>query len=306
MILRHVLLIAAMAWGLIQPLAFAASFDCARAGNTLEHTICDDAVLSAADGHMGELYRELRGSLTKSRQDELKQEQRDWLKQRTRICAADDTGCLLPVYQQRIASLQARLSGSQIPVNEMPAAGLHTAESLIPSGWRILQSAQGDLNQDKRDDVAMVLIQPQEEEEQMDHERMLLVLLQQPDGSFQKAAETSKAILCRGCGGVYGDPLESIAIDNGALVITHYGGSRDRWGYVHRFRLQDGDWYMTGRTETYHDTLSQKSETTDENLLTGEMVVDRVSEEGAQTTEKLEMGKEELPLLSTFDINDGM
>jgi hypothetical protein len=140
----------------------------------------------------------------------------------------------------------------------------------------------------------------------MEAGRILLVLLQQADGSFQEAIETGKAILCRGCGGVFGYPLESIAIDNETLVITHYGGSRDRWGYVHRFRLQDGDWYMIGRTETYHDTLSQKSEITDENLLTGTTTVDRVSEAGRETKETLEMGKETLPQLSTFDITQGL
>jgi uncharacterized protein YecT (DUF1311 family) len=305
MLLRHFLLtisaVPAIALGLLQPAVFAASFDCAKAGNTLEHTICDHAELNAADGHMGDLYRELRAGLAKSAQNELKQEQRDWLKQRTRICAAADADCLLPVYQQRIAGLQARLSGG----NETPAVRAGSPESFIPQGWQVLQSVQGDLNQDKRDDVAMVLAQLQEVQD-MEAERILLVLLQQADGSFQEAIETGKAILCRGCGGVFGDPLESIAVDNGTLVITHYGGSRDRWGYVHRFRLQDGDWYMIGRTETYHDTLSQKSEITDENLLTGTMTVDRVSEAGRETKETLEMGKETLPQLSTFDITQGL
>ena len=109
MILRHCLIIAGML-SLTQIPALAASFDCGKAGNTLEHTICDDAFLNAADGQMGDLYRELRTSLAKPQQDELKQEQRDWLKQRTKFCTADDAVCLLSMYQQRIADLRGAVN----------------------------------------------------------------------------------------------------------------------------------------------------------------------------------------------------
>ncbi len=85
----------------------AASFDCAKARTTLEKTICNDSALNDADARLGKVYSQLRKSLSKSQAKKLKREQRAWLKQRTRVCSSGNSGCLLSLYESRIADLSS-------------------------------------------------------------------------------------------------------------------------------------------------------------------------------------------------------
>ena len=49
-------------------------------------------------------------------------------------------------------------------------------------------------------------------------------------------------------GGMMGDPFEGLSIDRKCIVIHHFGGSRDKWKYTHRFRNQNRDWELVGST----------------------------------------------------------
>lgn len=84
----------------------AASFDCAKARVPLEKTICTDTQLNKVDGKMGSLYLQLRHSLGKNAATQLQEEQRAWLKQRTKICSPTDTSCLLNLYDGRVSTLK--------------------------------------------------------------------------------------------------------------------------------------------------------------------------------------------------------
>lgn len=45
-----------------------------------------------------------------------------------------------------------------------------------------------------------------------------------------------------------GDPFEGISIERSCIVIHHFGGSRQKWTYTHRFRYQNGDFQLIGAT----------------------------------------------------------
>lgn len=75
------------------------------------------------------------------------------------------------------------------------------------------------------------------------------------------------AVMPSSAGGMMGDPFESIQIKNRALVIKHFGGSRDKWEYTHRYRWQDNDWYLIGAT-IHLVTPCEDSEKFDYNLST--------------------------------------
>jgi len=71
-------------------------------------------------------------------------------------------------------------------------------------------------------------------------------------------------------GGAFGDPFESLSVEKGAVVIMHYGGSRDRWGYTHRYRYKDGQWMLIGLSFGNTDTLNlEHFDNHDINLVTG-------------------------------------
>lgn len=176
---------------------------------------------------------------------------------------------------------------AQPAVPALPAAG-RTAEAFVPKGWKVLGRAEGDLNQDGRPDAVLVLASRLEDTDQEDPhdedeavaQRPLLVLLREADGTLRRAALHPDLVLCKRCGGVFGDPFAEVAVQRGAIVLSHYGGSSERWSHVHRFRLQDGGWFLIGRTSGTRHNLTGVSREVDENLLTGRVVETSEDEKG--------------------------
>ncbi len=83
--------------------ANAASFDCAKAISRIDNTICASPKVSKLDNDLAVAYKDaLRNSAD---QDGVKTAQRAWLKQTRNTCL--DEACLITVYQQRIAALNA-------------------------------------------------------------------------------------------------------------------------------------------------------------------------------------------------------
>lgn len=130
--------------------------------------------------------------------------------------------------------------------------------------------------------------------------RLLLILFATKAGGYALAASSEKAVLCKTCGGVFGDPLAKLGIERGALVIEHYGGSSERWGYTHRWRYQDGDFLLIGLTTRSDDTRTGASEVKDENLVTGVRVVDRTDADRKSTKTRERMPTKPLQKLSAF------
>jgi hypothetical protein len=69
-------------------------------------------------------------------------------------------------------------------------------------------------------------------------------------------------------GGMMGDPLEDVSIENGTIVVRHFGGSRQKWHYVHRFRWQNNDFQLIGATIDSNDPCTEYTQL-DYNLSTG-------------------------------------
>ncbi|MFS2049690.1 lysozyme inhibitor LprI family protein [Variovorax sp. Varisp41] len=85
--------------------AHAASFDCAKASNPTEKTICATPALSLQDESMAELYRKQLATPDAGQWAAyLKRDQRDWLAVRNRHCKAD-VKCLREDYERRIRYL---------------------------------------------------------------------------------------------------------------------------------------------------------------------------------------------------------
>jgi len=175
---------------------------------------------------------------------------------------------------------------AQVPLAGRPAA------SFMPAGYEELDGgrATGDLNRDGRPDLALVVgakNEAQDTTEAGPPPRRLLVLLAVPGGGYRLAAASSQAVLCRGCGGVYGDPFAGIDIQKGVLTLDHYGGSNWRWNITGKFRWQQDGFYLIGRTHQQSWIVGDEcpgpagfragDELLDENLLTGAFEARRVS-----------------------------
>ncbi len=106
-----------------------------------------------------------------------------------------------------------------------------------------------DLNGDGVADFLEVLTTT-DDDDGLGFKRRLIVY--SGEGADRDAWYTADAIiLSTGHGGMVGDPLEGVSIENGAIVIDHFGGSRQKWNYTHRFRWQNGDFQLIGATVVF-------------------------------------------------------
>jgi hypothetical protein len=151
-----------------------------------------------------------------------------------------------------------------------------TALQLVPPGWRAEEQVpkEVDLNGDGRTDVAFVISHGGTGAPGDDPlavvKHVLVLALRGADGKLHRSIVSDDAVLDGDEGGAFGDPFESLALEKGAVVIIHYGGSRDRWGYTHRYRYQSGQWMLIGLSFGSTDSLNlEHFDKHDINLMTG-------------------------------------
>lgn len=104
------------------------SFDCAKASNTIERTICANGDLAKADRGLSAAYGALLGRLAGPAKDHLEKDQVRWIGARARACigTADEVaGCLKERYERRSAMLAFLASGPYPFVSE---------QSIVKSG----------------------------------------------------------------------------------------------------------------------------------------------------------------------------
>jgi hypothetical protein len=158
-------------------------------------------------------------------------------------------------------------------------------QDCIPSGFDTLAVASGDLNEDGKEDVVLVLNSKGEDSIGGTDElnRILIVLFKSGDG-FTVISKSDKPVKCKNCGGGgWGDPFNEIVIENGTLSIAHHGGGTMRWDKINKFRYQDGDFYMIGITSDQFNNIKlcdggQFADTDyeDINLVTGEREIKKI------------------------------
>ena len=194
--------------------------------------------------------------------------------------------------------------------------------SFIPNDYDTLDDgvARGDLNKDGIEDIVIVVGSKWEQDENWSEKASdsnvaprLLIILFGTDSGYVQIAKNDKAILCKDCGGIFGDPFAGIEINKNVLSINHYGGSNWRWGYTHKFRFQDKDFFLIGQTkysflavencEKLNDFAGTKYE--DINFITGQYEKKEISEDCKLLENKKGKRKiEQLISLSNFEIDN--
>jgi hypothetical protein len=137
--------------------------------------------------------------------------------------------------------------------NAQPPATPAEAKPFIPEGYEVLDYQTGDLNGDKKTDAILVLkISGEDSITEETPNRPMLLLIRQANGKLKKALQNDRAIMCRQCGGSFGDPYEAVSIKNNSLTLTFYGGSSWRWAYRYDFvyRPATKNWYLIKETQT--------------------------------------------------------
>ncbi len=135
-------------------------------------------------------------------------------------------------------------------------------KDFIPAGFSILDSLSGNLNLDSYLDLILIL-KINGEDSFFDINRPLLILTGQANRTYKLEARNDSVVLCRSCGGVFGDPYESTVIKNGYFSIQHYGGSNWRWSRIITFKYnkEKNNWVLhRDAGESFHTSAPDKTE----------------------------------------------
>jgi hypothetical protein len=127
-----------------------------------------------------------------------------------------------------------------------PAAdGTTTINAFVPNGYQIAAQVRADFNRDSKPDLALVLWESRESEK----DRLLIILLQQGDGSYRLAAKTAKLLpgAAVGCG--IANPYCVPDLKNkGRLLTVAWRSGAGMAGSTQEFefRYERGDFYLVG------------------------------------------------------------
>ena len=136
-----------------------------------------------------------------------------------------------------------------------PAQG-KTIKSLLPAQWKVIDSIKGDLNNDKVEDLALVLEfyaavkesraygdNDSEIIEELQKPRMLAVYFKQGK-NYKLALQNNNFVLRSEEGSEMGDPLRPTKIIDNTLVLNYEGGAGWRWKLSYSFKHVAGDWKL--------------------------------------------------------------
>lgn len=149
----------------------------------------------------------------------------------------------------------------------LPALASHAAkppadvQAALPADQTLLAWEAADLNRDGRPDA--ILVSEARVQEEDDGPRLLQVLLRQPDGKLKVAARSERAVMCRQCGGAFGDPFDGIDTQAGGFTLRHYGGSSWRWREDYRFAWsrRDQTWQLVAVDSLNYHTSDPDKQT---------------------------------------------
>lgn len=200
----------------------------------------------------------------------------------------------------------------------LPKSG-KDVESFVPKGYQILFQKEGNLNQDKTKDVAVIIesiseINDLKEADHAQKPRILFILMGKTAGGYDLSIQSNESLMLSNDGGVFGDPLQELYIMGKTVCVDYYGGSNFKWSYTYKWRFQNSDWFLIGATHSTMDPFENKLETYDFNLSTGvaeQTVMPYLEEDEGKPsvkpkTKRFNPGKKPLYRLKDFKFGQNM
>lgn len=142
---------------------------------------------------------------------------------------------------------------------------IKTIEELIPEDMQILGEASGFLNDDELLDKVLVLkMNTEVPGEFSETPRNVMILEGNQDEGWEIRGNNPNIVYCQGCGGVFGDPFDSVSIHDKIFSISHYGGSADRWARTISFEYNNkiDTWVLREDLEISFSAIEPDSDTT--------------------------------------------
>lgn len=128
----------------------------------------------------------------------------------------------------------------------------------VTSGYQALAYGKQDINADGLLDYVLILKKQGEdtisaESEDFEASRPLLVITRKKDKSLAVAVTNNDVVMCRNCGGAFGDPFEELIMVPGGFNLDFYGGAGWRWSEEYQFRYDKlkKTWMFAKQNSTY-------------------------------------------------------
>ena len=174
-----------------------------------------------------------------------------------------------------------------------------------PVSFRILEELEGDLDNDGVSEK--VIVYDTEKEIDLGTERKICIY-KNNNNTWEIWKKSVSVILGSEQGGMMGDPYEGISIEKNCIVIKHFGGSRSKWGYVHSYTYQNGDFRLIA-VKVSSITPCEEFELFEYDLSSGEIKYKKEKQDcdnGSPEIEKKEMIRklETLPSMGSFSPGD--
>lgn len=176
-------------------------------------------------------------------------------------------------------------------------------QDFVPKGWHILSFTEGDIDADKDADVVLALASDAEDDPASKGGLpRLLVFLSKEKNGYKLAANSDKAILCKTCGGSKNDPFRSPTIENGDVVVRHEASGAKQLATTHRFRYQDGNWYLIGKKSETTAAAGKKATSVEMNLVEGKQTRQTTNSAGKNVSDYINFNPKPLSNVTSFNI----
>ncbi len=137
----------------------------------------------------------------------------------------------------------------------------------LPNGYSILDEISGDLNNDGKEEKVVVCNTDRSNDFGIERE---IRIFKKGERKWELWVNSASAILKSEEGGMMGDPYRQVVIEDGILIIDHFGGSSWKWEKTDKYHLEDGVFELIGYTSNYGKPCEYWSEF-DFNLSTGDI-----------------------------------
>ncbi|RDC58638.1 hypothetical protein DU508_01180 [Pedobacter chinensis] len=138
-------------------------------------------------------------------------------------------------------------------------------EQLTPVNWTVIETANGDLNSDGTEDLAIIFESNKITDEKRtygDNHSEIIEETQKPrilaiyfkdkaTGIYRLSTQNNDFILREKEGGKLGDPLNQIGIKDQQLYLRFQGGAEWRWEMGYTFKFENKDWFLTSAINLY-------------------------------------------------------
>lgn len=143
-------------------------------------------------------------------------------------------------------------STGQTPMSDADVA------RLVPVGASLVKGDYGDADGDGNADILIVVERGAGDGS---NARGILIFRRESNGSISAAVDSPAAIPCRNCGGMMGDPLQSVSMDGGSVSLRLEGGSRELWSSDYRFDYVPAlkQWVLVGIVHSGLDRTTGQS-----------------------------------------------